>query len=214
MDKAGYRVLQQGVVLRALMHRRLSRALVAVLAVAALPLAAAQSPFCPTLLERRVARLQDEKPQSLCQYAGKVLLVVNTASQCGYTPQYRQLEALYARYSERGLVVLGFPSNDFGGQEPGSNREIADFCENQFAVSFPMFVKAPVRGAAAQPLFADLKRLTGQAPAWNFHKFVVDRSGQSARAFASDVDPLSAGFMREIERLLSNPVQREKGRAP
>ena len=93
---------------------------------------------CPALLQHTFPRLQDEKPQSLCQYAGKVLLVVNTASYCGFTPQYEGLEKLYKRYKDKGLVVMGFPSDDFGGQEPGSNKEIADFCQANFGVSFPM----------------------------------------------------------------------------
>ena len=135
---------------------------------------------CPALLNQTVPRLQDEKPQSLCQYAGKVVLVVNTASYCGFTPQYKSLEALQARYRDRGLVVLGFPSNDFGQQEPGSNAEIADFCENTFGVKFPMFAKSRVTasaGAAANPLIADLAQRTGQWPRWNFHKYVVARDG-------------------------------------
>ena len=114
------------------------------LATCAVPAAAA----CPALLDRSMDTILD-KPRSLCEYAGKVVLVVNTASQCGYTPQYEGLEALYRKYKARGLVVLGFPSNDFGGQEPGSNKEIASFCVNQYAVEFPMFAKTAVRGAQA-----------------------------------------------------------------
>ena len=96
---------------------------------------------CPTLLDRNVQTL-DERTQSLCDYAGKVLLVVNTASQCGYTPQYDGLEALFRKYRDRGLVVLGFPMNDFGGQEPGTNKEISQFCVNEYAIDFPMFAKS------------------------------------------------------------------------
>ena len=103
---------------------------------------------CPSLLDRNVQTL-DEHNQSLCQYAGKVLLVVNTASQCGYTPQYDGLEALYRKYKAKGLVVLGFPMNDFGGQEPGSNKEISTFCVNQYAIDFPMFAKTQLK---ANPL--------------------------------------------------------------
>ncbi|HYF42194.1 MAG TPA: glutathione peroxidase, partial [Ramlibacter sp.] len=117
-------------------------------AAASLALAApalAQQAACPALLQHQFPRLQDEKPQSLCQYAGKVLLVVNTASYCGFTPQYKGLEALHSRYAGRGLVVLGFPSNDFA-QEKGSNKEIAEFCENTFGVKFPMFAASSVRG--------------------------------------------------------------------
>src|SRR5687767_2952400 len=109
---------------------------------------------CPALLDRNMADIR-EKPQSLCEYAGKVVLVVNTASECGYTPQYEGLETLYRKYRDRGLVVLGFPANDFGGQEPGSNKEIAAFCVNQYAIDFPMFAKTELK---KNPLYADLVR--------------------------------------------------------
>jgi glutathione peroxidase len=155
-----------------------------------------------------MARLQDEQPQNLCQYAGRVVVVVNTASFCGYTPQYKGLEALQSKYAPRGLVVLGFPSNDFGKQEPGSNRQIADFCENTFGVRFPMFVKSRVAagaGAELNPLFADLRDKTGQAPKWNFHKYVIARDGQTVQSFQSDVEPGSAAFVQAIEKLLAEP---------
>jgi len=108
--------------------------------------AMAADPACPALLQHRFDRLQDEKPQSLCQYSGKVVLVVNTASFCGFTRQYEGLEALHAKYQSKGLVVLGFPANDFGSQEPGSNQAIAEFCENTFGVKFPMLRKNSVVG--------------------------------------------------------------------
>jgi glutathione peroxidase len=161
---------------------------------------------CPALLNREMPRLQDEKPQNLCQHAGKVVVVVNTASFCGYTPQYKGLEALQSKYSARGLVVLGFPSNDFGKQEPGSNKEIAEFCENTFGVKFPMFTKSRVAsdaGTALNPLFADLRQRTGQSPKWNFHKYVIARDGQKVQSFASDVEPGSAAFVASIEKLLA-----------
>lgn len=164
------------------------------------------APACPTLLVRQFPRLQDEKPQDLCQYAGRVLVVVNTASFCGFTPQYKSLEALHDRYRERGLVVLGFPSNDFGQQEPGSGKEIADFCENTFGVRFPMFAKSRVAasaGAAANPLFAELARRTGQWPRWNFHKYLVARDGVAVTSFASEVDPLDRSFIAAAEKLLA-----------
>jgi glutathione peroxidase len=159
---------------------------------------------CTPLLQREVPRLQDEKPQDLCQYSGRVVVVVNTASFCGYTPQYKSLEALYAKYRERGLVVLGFPSNDFG-QESGGNTQIAEFCEGTFGVKFPMFTKTHVaaRGSAPiDPLFVALSQRTGQAPRWNFHKYVISRDGKGVKSFDSEVDPLSAGFVREVEALL------------
>ena len=153
---------------------------------------------CPQLLDRNMPTL-DERSQSLCQYAGKVLLVVNTASQCGYTPQYDGLEALYRKYKAKGLVVLGFPSNDFGGQEPGSNKEISTFCVNQYAIDFPMFAKTELK---ANPLYADLVKSTGDAPRWNFHKYLVDRSGRRVQSFGTKVEPNDPKFVTAIERLL------------
>jgi glutathione peroxidase len=164
---------------------------------------ASQAQSCSKLLDRNVPRLQDEKPQSLCQYAGKVVLVVNTASQCGFTPQYQGLEALYEKYRERGLVVLGFPSNDFGGQEPDSNQEIAKFCEDNFSVKFPMFIKAPVSGKDAQPLYVDLKARTGSVPRWNFHKYLIARDGSTVQSYTSLTGPSDKSLTREIEQLLA-----------
>ena len=129
--------------------------------------APAASANCSGLLQHTALRLQDEKPQSLCQYSGKVVIVVNTASFCGFTSQYEGLEALHAKYQDRGLVVLGFPSNDFS-QETGSNKQIADFCENTFGVKFPMFVKTSVTGPDASALFKALAAKTG----WNFGKYL------------------------------------------
>ncbi|MDP2451250.1 MAG: glutathione peroxidase [Polaromonas sp.] len=164
--------------------------------------AAAQgAPACAPLLQHSFLRLQDEKPQTLCQYSGKVLVVVNTASFCGFTRQYAGLEALYARYRDQGLVVLGFPSNDFS-QESGSNREIADFCENTFGVKFPMFVKSSVSGTTANPLFRQLARQTGQRPRWNFHKYVVARDGQRVTSFNTATDPNDPAFLKDIEEKL------------
>ncbi|MCV2353576.1 glutathione peroxidase [Paucibacter sp. B2R-40] len=162
---------------------------------------------CPALLQREMPRLQDEKPLALCQYAGKVVMVVNTASFCGFTPQYKALETLAARYADRGLVVLGFPSNDFGSQEPGSNKEIAEFCENTFNVKFPMFAKSVVKSGKpdTNPLFADLIKRSGSEPKWNFHKYLISRDGQQVVSFWSTTDPLSKGVTDEVERLLSKP---------
>ncbi|WP_428421498.1 glutathione peroxidase [Methylibium sp.] len=163
---------------------------------------------CPPLLDRSVPRLQDEKPQNLCQYAGKVVVVVNTASYCGFTSQYKGLEALHARYQSRGLVVLGFPSNDFGSQEPGSNKDIAAFCENTYGVKFPMFAKTSVKGSARNPLFADLAQRTGKTPGWNFHKYLIGRDGQTVLSFPSQTDPQDPGFVQEIEKLVDSEMNR------
>ncbi len=157
---------------------------------------------CPALLNHQFPRLQDEKPQSLCQYAGKVLLVVNTASYCGFTPQYKGLEELHRRYRDRGLVVLGFPSNDFA-QESGSNKEIAEFCENTFGVQFPMFAKSSVRGSGANPLFKELAARTGRQPLWNFHKYVVARDGSVAGQYPSTTAPDDRAFVAQLEKLLA-----------
>ena len=170
-----------------------------------LPLVAAAPPAaaCPALLRHSFNRLQDEKPQSLCQYAGRVLLVVNTASHCGFTPQYEGLEALHARYAARGLTVLGFPSNDFGQQEPGDARQIAQLCFNTFGVKFPMFTKTRVAGTGAHPLFAELARATGTPPGWNFHKYLVGRQGLALASLASEVAPLDKGLVARLEAALS-----------
>lgn len=168
--------------------------------------AGAQAADCTALLNRDMPRLQDEKPQNLCQYAGKVVVMVNTASYCGFTSQYKGLEALYARYRERGLVVLGFPSNDFGSQEPGNNKEIASFCESTFGVKFPMFTKtrvSPGAGNEVNPLYAELRQRTGEAPRWNFHKYVIARDGVSVTSFPSKVDPSDKAFVDNIEKLLA-----------
>ena len=171
-------------------------------AVSAAPEGAASGGVCPALLDRKLVNLQDEST-SLCQFRGKVLLIVNTASECGYTPQYQGLEQLYRRYRDRGLVVLGFPANDFGGQEPGSNRQIADFCQVNYGVSFPLFAKSSVAGAGANPLFRDLASKTGKPPRWNFHKYLVDRDGATVVSFDTRTEPLDRKLTGEIERLLA-----------
>lgn len=157
---------------------------------------------CPSLLDRKLPRLQDEKPQNLCQYAGKVVVVVNTASYCGFTSQYEGLEALYAKYREQGLVVLGFPSNDFA-QEKGSNKDIADFCENTFGVKFPMFGKSSVRGANANPLFRQLALKTGRQPLWNFHKYLIGRDGTIVASYTTLTDPTDKILLGDIQKQLA-----------
>ena len=157
---------------------------------------------CTGLLNKSFPRLQDEKPQSLCQYSGQVVLVVNTASYCGFTKQYKGLETLYATYKDRGLVVLGFPSNDFGSQEPGSSKEIAAFCANTYGVKFPMFGKSHVRGEGANPLYAELIKASGTTPKWNFYKYLIGRDGRSVTAYSSMTAPDDRDLIGAIEALL------------
>jgi glutathione peroxidase len=158
---------------------------------------------CPTVLNQEFKRLQDDAPQNLCQYAGKVVLVVNTASKCRYTPQYEGLEALYGKYKDQGLVVLGFPSNDFGDKEPGDNKQIADFCFNTYSVKFPMFAKSSVIGKDANPLFVELTKTTGQPPAWNFHKYLIGRDGKVIANYPSRVTPEDSKLVTAIEKALA-----------
>jgi len=169
-------------------------------ASAAAPAAAAPA-SCPALLNQNFKRLQDEAPQNLCQYAGKVVLVVNTASYCGYTKQYEGLEKLYAKYGPRGLVVLGFPSNDFK-QEAENAKEIADLCYNTYGVKFPMFAKTVVSGPNANPLHASLAKQTGKEPKWNFTKYLIGRDGKVIEHFPSKVAPEDPQLVSKIEAAL------------
>jgi glutathione peroxidase len=169
----------------------------------ATPLASAATPTdaCPATLNHTLLRLQDEKPQSLCQYAGKVVLAVNTASYCGFTPQYKGLEALQEKYKGEGLVVLGFPSNDFA-QEKGSNKEIADFCENTFGVKFPMFAASSVRGDKANSFFKNLIAQGAPPPRWNFYKYLIGREGKLIDSYSSMTTPDSRSLVTAIEKEL------------
>ncbi len=190
------------------LHLSLPFAAGAMLALSGASVQAAEpAASCPALLQHSFPRLQDEKPQSLCQYSGKVLLVVNTASYCGFTGQYEGLEQLHARYRDRGLVVLGFPSNDFA-QETGSNQQIAEFCSNTYGVKFPMFAKSSVAGAQASPFFRQLAEATGQKPRWNFYKYLIGRDGKPVASYSSMTGPDSQALRREIERLLALPAPR------
>jgi glutathione peroxidase len=157
---------------------------------------------CPAALNFKFPRLQDEKMQDLCQYKGKVVMVVNTASYCGFTSQYEGLESIYSKYASKGLVVIGFPSNDFGQQEPGSNKEIADFCKNTYDVKFPMIAKTVVSGPNANPMFKLLIEKTKTTPKWNFYKYLIDREGNVVNAYSSMVKPDSKTITSEIEKLL------------
>jgi glutathione peroxidase len=156
---------------------------------------------CPAVLKHTFKRLQDETPQDLCQYSGKVVLVVNTASYCGFTKQYKGLEALYAKYAPRGLVVLGFPSNDFK-QEDADAKKIADLCYNTYGVKFPMFTSTVVTGSSANPLYAELIKATGNQPKWNFNKYLIDRNGKVIEYYPSKVTPEDPALVASIEKAL------------
>ncbi len=158
---------------------------------------------CPPLLDLSVRRLAGDEQVNLCEaYRGKVILVVNTASKCGFTPQYDGLEALYRKYKDRGLVVLGFPSNDFMKQEPGTEQEIQAFCRLTYSVEFPMFEKVSVTKGTATPLFARLAAAGAPYPKWNFYKYLIDRDGNYVDYFASITSPESDKIVRAIEKLL------------
>ncbi len=173
----------------------------AVLLASTVASAATPAAACPATLNHTLLRLQDEKPQSLCQYAGKVVLAVNTASYCGFTRQYKGLEALHQKYQAEGLVVLGFPSNDFA-QEKGSNKEIAEFCENTFGVKFPMFAASSVRGDQANPFFKQLISQGATTPKWNFYKYLIGRDGKLIESYSSMTDPDSRSLVTAIEKSL------------
>ena len=148
----------------------------------------------------------DGKPAPLADYKGKVVLLVNVASQCGYTPQYSGLEATYEKYKDQGFVILGFPANNFGAQEPGTNEEIKTFCTRKYSVTFPMYSKISVKGADQAPLYAYLTKETGPGITgeikWNFTKFLVDRDGKVVQRFEPAVTPDSKEVTAAIERQL------------
>lgn len=166
------------------------------------PTVATAAEACPGILDFEMRPLARQQKVSLCErYAGKVLLVVNTASRCGFTPQFEGLQALYEQYRDRGLVVLGFPSNDFA-QELQDESEIRGYCRLSYGVDFPMFEKVSVKGEAAHPFYKRLAAATGGEPRWNFHKYLVDRTGRVDRAFATRTRPDDPGLAAAIEALL------------
>jgi glutathione peroxidase len=182
---------------------------------AAVPAALAAEAACSPLLDIQMRRLAGDETVNLCDdYRGKVVLVVNTASKCGFTPQYEGLEALYRKYKDRGLVVLGFPSNDFMGQEPGTEQEIQKFCKLTYSVEFPMFEKVSVKRGSATPMFERLAAAGAPYPKWNFYKYLIDRNGNYVDYFASMTDPQSGKVIREIERLLDQPAPAAVASAP
>jgi glutathione peroxidase len=162
--------------------------------------AAAKEP-APMSLHQLSVNTIDKKPQSLGAYKGKVALVVNTASECGNTPQYAGLERLYQSYKDKGLVVLGFPSNDFGGQEPGTEAEIKTFCSTKYKVTFPMFEKVKTKGEGKSPVYAFLTADHGE-PKWNFHKYLVGKDGKVIAAFPAKLQPESDELRAAIDAAL------------
>jgi len=166
----------------------------------------AQGAFAMNVYDFKVKDING-KEAALSQYAGKVALVVNTASECGYTPQYAGLQQTYERYASKGLVVLAFPSNDFGAQEPGTDQEIAKFCDLRFKIKFPLFSKISVKGKDQAPLY---QHLIAQSPvekgkdvSWNFEKFLINQKGEVVGRFKSKVEPTSQELSSAIEALLS-----------
>ena len=164
--------------------------------------ALAETP-CPPLLNHTVETLAEHQPVNLCTaYRGKVLLVVNTASRCGYTHQYEGLEKLYSDFQGQGLVVLGFPSNDFGNQEPGTEAQVKSFCSLTYDVKFPMFAKSHVRDGIASPFYASLAAASSQSPQWNFHKYLIGRDGRLLQSFRSDIEPDNQKLVAAITEAL------------
>ncbi len=171
------------------------------LALLCLPLASQAAETCPELLKHEFKRLPSGKTESLCQYKGKVILVVNTASRCGFTPQFDTLQKIYDEYKAKGFVVLGFPSNDFN-QELAEGQKIADFCRLNYGVDFPMYEKTSVKGAGANPFYQALTKSSGSEPMWNFHKYLITRDGKTVVPMLSRVEPDSREMRTKIESML------------
>ena len=174
-----------------------------------------QQALCESLFDFEVKTI-DGKPFSLSEFQAKkkkAFLIVNTASECGYTGQYSSLQSLYENYKDKGLVVLGFPSNDFGGQEPGKNEEIKKFCQLNYGVQFPLFAKGPVIGDQAQPLFRWLTKKEGPVR-WNFEKFLVDANGQLVQRFPSAVAPDSEPLKQALAKIFPNTQPEKKRTEP
>ena len=162
-----------------------------------------ETPLAQDSFYRLTVKTLEGQPADLTAYAGQVALVVNVASQCGFTPQYTGLEKLYDELKGRGFVVLGFPSNDFGGQEPGTAAEIRQFCSLKYDVSFPLFEKVVTKAGAAQsPVYANLQKQSGNLPSWNFAKYLVGKDGKVVKFYKSDVKPDDAALRKDIETAL------------
>ncbi len=167
------------------------------------PAVAADGQSCPETLNFKKEKLADDNIVDLCQeYKGKVVMVVNTASFCGFTPQYKSLESIYSKYKDSGFVVLGFPSNDFGKQEPGDEAKIKEFCDRTYKVKFPMFEKTAVAKGTDDAMYKKLASIAGEYPSWNFHKYLLDRDGKLVSSISSRVDPATRSVTDQIESLL------------
>jgi glutathione peroxidase len=173
-----------------------------------LPISAhAATKACSDLLKVEKRLLDSEESKTLCDYQGKVILVVNTASKCGFTPQYEGLEKLYAEYKDQGLVVLGFPSNDFMGQEPGTEQQIATFCKLTYGVKFPMFEKTKVKKGTDDPFYQGLAKAADDTyPKWNFYKYLIDRDGKMVDVYSSLTKPEDEDLVAKIKSLLKQPA--------
>jgi glutathione peroxidase len=171
------------------------------LALLALPMASQAAESCPELLNHEFKRLPSGKTENLCQYRGKVVLVVNTASRCGFTPQFDGLQKIYEQYKGKGLVVLGFPSNDFN-QELAEGQKIAEFCKLNYGVDFPMYEKSGVKGPNASAFYKALAKSSGTEPQWNFHKYLITRDGKTVVPLHSRVEPESREMRTKIEAML------------
>jgi len=148
----------------------------------------------------------DGSPLNLSEYKGKIIIVINVASQCGFTNQYEDMQNIWEKYQEKGIIMLGVPSNDFGEQEPGNNKEIKNFCEAKFGITFPMTEKVSVKGDKAHPFYIWAKNNHGKSavPKWNFHKIIIDKSGKIHETFSSITNPSSKRFIKTLENLIKN----------
>lgn len=185
-----------------MLKRTLKQSIIGLLLLAPLPTLASEPANCPTLLQTELPLLHSSDTQNLCAaQQGKVLLIVNTASRCGYTPQLKGLEALHQTYKDRGFTVLGFPSDDFN-QELDNEKDIAHYCKINFGVSFPMFAKSHVKGDNANPVHQQLISQTGQSPRWNFFKYLVGKDGKVIAVYPSQTEPQDAALTAAIEQAL------------
>ncbi len=163
---------------------------------------------CAPSLDFSFRPLAGKVAVKLCEkHANEVLLVVNTASKCGYTPQYEGLEALHASLADKGFSVIGFPSNEFGGQEPGTEEQIQEFCTLTYGVKFPMYEKTSVKGSNVNPFYQGLIKATGSTPAWNFHKYLIGADGTILKAYPSSIKPNDPGLLADIQAALAARVK-------